>query len=492
MEQAKKHRMIKDTALYACANYIAQGLGMVNSVALRRFLGPASMGVWSILQVVLGYCGYASFGTTKAMARDYPFLRGKGEHEQAENVKDMTLTFSMLMSFIPALILAGYLLMRGQEIDARLRMGLVFLTVFLFVQRFYDLVLTLLRSDKKFSVLSGLMVLNAAGTLAVTFLFVYRWNIAGLLAGTALVTLGCLGFIYGTHPYHFRYYWEKAELFRELKLGLPLVGIGFLLELLKSMDRWILAKHLGFHDVGLYSMAMMVNSYVYSLPMMFAHVWYPNLQHEFGARGSAEAVKNYLLTPMLILSAIVPLLCGLAIFFIPWLAEIFLPKFTAGIPAMKIYLFGTFFLLLAQFSSNFLVTLDRYWVQFPILAISLGLNYGTTVFFLHSGWGIAGAALGSSVSFFFYGLATYIAALSSFAGVKQVCREVFNLLLALGCLFMTIWYLDLNLRAGRGFALAFLKSAVLLGAFSPFCFILEKKTSFFSTLIASNRFNKRV
>ena len=65
-------------------------------------MGPAAMGVWSILQVILGYCGYASFGTTKAMARDYPYLRGKGQHEKAERLKDMTLTFSMVMSFIPA------------------------------------------------------------------------------------------------------------------------------------------------------------------------------------------------------------------------------------------------------------------------------------------------------------------------------------------------------------------------------------------------------
>ncbi|PIW63634.1 MAG: hypothetical protein COW13_01530, partial [Candidatus Omnitrophica bacterium CG12_big_fil_rev_8_21_14_0_65_50_5] len=70
---------------------------------------------------------------------------------------------------------------------------------------------------------------------------------------------------------------------------------------------------------------MMVNSYVYSLPMMFAHVWYPNMQHEFGSKGNVESIKNYLLKPMLILSILTPMICGPAVFFMPWLAGIFLP-----------------------------------------------------------------------------------------------------------------------------------------------------------------------
>jgi len=121
-----KQAMIKDATVYTIANYIAQGLGIVNSIALRRFMGPAAMGVWGILQVILGYCGYASFGTTKAMARDYPCLRGKGEHEKAEQLKDMTLCFSILMSVIPALIILGYLFVRWEQILPVLRYGLAF------------------------------------------------------------------------------------------------------------------------------------------------------------------------------------------------------------------------------------------------------------------------------------------------------------------------------------------------------------------------------
>jgi len=136
MDAIKKRLMFKHTLRYATANYVVQILGVVNSIALRRFMGPTSMGVWSFLQVILGYCGYASFGTTKAMARDYPYLRGKGENEKAEQLKDMTLTFSMLMSIIPSLILFGYLFVVWSTLQQALRIGLAFLGAFLFLQRF--------------------------------------------------------------------------------------------------------------------------------------------------------------------------------------------------------------------------------------------------------------------------------------------------------------------------------------------------------------------
>ena len=76
MTEMRKKEILKDTVGYSLANYISQAIGMVNSVLLRNFMGPTSMGVWSVIQVILGYCGYASLGTTRALARDYPILRG--------------------------------------------------------------------------------------------------------------------------------------------------------------------------------------------------------------------------------------------------------------------------------------------------------------------------------------------------------------------------------------------------------------------------------
>ncbi len=483
MKHSKKIAILKDTVLYTFANYIVQAVGVVNSIALRRFMGPESMGIWSFLQVILGYCGYASFGTTKAMQRDYPYLRGKGENEKAEDLKDLTMTFSMLMSVIPAGILIGYLVMHWATLGPWLRAGLVFVSGFLFVQRFYDIIVTLLRSDKKFAVLSQLVVINALAGLAVTFLFVSKWHIGGLLTGTALVMAGSLFFIYRKSPYRFRFSWNLPAIGKELKLGIPLVVSTFLFEFLISMDKLMIARNIGFFAVGLYSIAMMVSQYIYSLPMMFAHVWYPNLVEEYGRVGDPQGIKPFLLTPVLTLSIIVPFLCGIAIFTLPVIIDWFLPKFQGGLPVMRIYLLGTFFVMLAQFSNHFLVTLDKYLWPIPFLLIAIFLNLLLSLGFIQLGLDVRGIALGAAISFLFYGISVYILALQNVAGPREI---FFNLLSLFGKLLFfssLIFILEETVQSENILFAAGLKILIFTLSSLPFFWILEKRTKLFAHIL---------
>ncbi|MCM8775256.1 MAG: oligosaccharide flippase family protein [Candidatus Omnitrophica bacterium] len=482
MIESKKKSIITDTAAYAAANYVAQGIGIVNSILLRRFMGPVSMGIWSLLQVILGYCGYASFGTTKAMARDYPFLRGKGQHAEAERLKDMILTFSILMSVLPAAGLLGYLAVRGDALDPLFRFGLVFIAVFLFVQRFYDLVMILLRSDKRFMALSQLIVINAVGILVVTALLVHRWNIYGLFFGTALVTFICLVFVYKVNPYRFKFYWNTQELVRELKLGVPLIATSFLVSFLKSMDKLIIAKRLGFYDLGLYSVAMMAQSYLLSFPMMFAHVWYPNLQEAYGEREDAKAVKNYLLTPVLILSVLVPFLAGVVIFALPVVVELFIPNFVPGLPAMKVYLISIFFILLAQFSSCFLVTLDKYLIQIPAVLASIVLNAVLNLTFVKMGWGLLGIAWGTTLSFVFYGAAMYVLSLKFVGHWRETMASLGQSMTLLVLLALATFLIDHWVRYPSLFVAALLKLSIFLILACPCFLYLEKETRLFVNL----------
>jgi O-antigen/teichoic acid export membrane protein len=478
MSQRKK-KIISDAFYYAGANYLAQAIGILNSIFLRRFLGPASMGMWSILQVVLGYCGYASFGTTKALMRDYPYLRGKGQLEEASHLKDMILTFSLLMSAIPAVVIVLYVKVQWIHLERPMRIGLIAIAGFLFIQRFYDLVLALLRSEKKFTLLGKLIVINAIGGLLVSLGFVSRWNIYGLLLGTAGLTFLSIYLVYKWNPYTFRYFWHTGRLWQELKLGIPLVAIAFMAEFLKSMDKLILAKKVGFYDVGLYSIAMMVSSYAYSFPMMFSHVLFPNLQEAYGRKGSAEGIKHYLLTPVLGMTTLIPLICGVAIFLMPVVAKTFLPKFIPGLFPMKIYLMGTFFLILAQFSQNYLVTLDNYLINIPIIALSIATNFALNTYFLKCGRGLAGVASGTAISFMVFGLLSYFAAMKNFANLTEIGYKLGSLLLTLSYLFGLIFLLDHFVQFNAFLLPELLKIAILILFSAPFLFQLEKKIQLF-------------
>jgi O-antigen/teichoic acid export membrane protein len=272
---------------------------------------------------------------------------------------------------------------------------------------------------------------------------------------------------------------------KELKLGIPLVIVTFMIEFLKSMDKLIIAKQLGFYNMGLYSMAMMANSYVFSLPMMFSHVWYPNLQEEFGRKQNAEGIKHYLLKPTLTLAILCPFFCGLAFFIIPYITYLFLPKFIPGLWPMKIYLVGTFFLLLAQFSGNFLVTLDKYFINIPVLAIAMVVNFVCNITLIRMGRGLEGVAIGTAMSFAVYGFTTYMIAMKEFASWNEVFSNLLKLSVCLILFFGGIFLIDHYLQNQNPLKDSFVKTIVFLVFSAPFFLVLEKKTGLFKSTLKS-------
>ena len=477
-----KIRIIWDTLKYTAATYVSQGLGMVTSILLRRLLGPTLMGVWSVLQVILGYCGYASFGTTKAMARDYPYLKGRGETEKAEKLKDMVTAFSMVMSVIPAAMLLGYATVRYHQIDPFFRSGLYFLAGFLFLQRFYDIVINLLRSDKRFGTLSTVTVANSVMTFLTVLTLVAAWKLYGIFAGTVLTSIVCLVIIFKIHPYRFTFSWNNQQILRELKLGVPLVATGFLLEFLRGLDRIMIAKYLGFDDVGLYSIAIMANSYIFSMPMMFSHVWYPNLQEAYGRENDRiPAIKQYLLQPVDVFQVLVPYLTGLGIYFIPAVIHTFIPRFNDGIPALKIYLTGTFFLIIAHLSSNFLVTIDKYFREIPALAAGIVVHFSLSTYLLNSGRGIESVALSTALSFALYGLSVHLLALRFCVKRHELFPRLLGLILFAVGGFAAVFLID-QIRLAHSMESMMLKSAVLTIVYAPFFWVINKKTGLFRVL----------
>ena len=478
-------KMFKDTSIYTIANYISQGIGMLNSILLRNLLGPASMGIWNLIQVVLGYCGHAGFGTTKALARDYPFLVGKGDKNAASNLKDTTLTFSLIMSFIPFGIIILYVLIKGESLETPYRLGLIFISGFLFIQRFYDVIMTLLRSDKKFGVLSVLIILNAFLTLFVTLILVSSLNIYGMYIGTFLVMTISIFYIFLKHPYDINFRLDKTELYSQLKIGLPLVICSFLMEFLKGLDRLLIAKYIDFYNVGIYSIAIMVNTYIMSAPMMFAHVWYPNLQEAYGKRQTNDGIKNFIHKPLKVFSVFLPFVSCSAIICVPVLVKTFLPEYVNGLKVMNIYLIGSYFIILSQFCSNFLITINRYLLLIPALIISIGFNFLINRIVIVKTGSIENVAIGAVISFAFFGIFCLVRALMFFSDRRENIKSLLMILLIPSFLFAVTYLIVGSIDTGQIYFNAIIRQVLLLCVSIPFFIYLEKKFKLLAQILKS-------
>ena len=238
----EQNAILKDTAVFSIGSYASQFLGVINSIALRRFLGPESMGVFVLLRVLLGYCGYASLGTTKAAFREIPFFRGKGNLEEAEAIKNQVFTFSIANSILPALGIMGYVLWKHAGMSSYVTWGLVAISLVVILQRLNDYYLTLLRAGKQFVLVSKATIITAAVDLLVTFTLVIKWQLYGLYAGLILSVLINLTFIHWRARYCFKPTWDMKRMKRLLTLGIPLLLLAFSYEILRSIDKIIIGK----------------------------------------------------------------------------------------------------------------------------------------------------------------------------------------------------------------------------------------------------------
>jgi O-antigen/teichoic acid export membrane protein len=107
MHTSKKH-ILKYIFTYASSQYFSQFVGFFTAIFMRKFLGPFNMGVWGLLRVVADYATYTHLGTADTLFYRYPYCRGRGEIEEANNIKNVVFSYFMLTSFIAGIGIICY------------------------------------------------------------------------------------------------------------------------------------------------------------------------------------------------------------------------------------------------------------------------------------------------------------------------------------------------------------------------------------------------
>lgn len=483
-QESQKSRILSDALVYSGSNYFSQLLGILTSIFLRTFLGPTAMGMWMVVQVILDYSGQAALGTTRAMFREYPRAIGAGKLDLAEAIKNTTLSFALLMSFLPFLAILFYLIFTKSTLDPQFKYCLFFLLGFLFIQRFYDFIITLLRADRRFHALAALIALNAVTGLTVVLIGANFFHLKGLLWGTALnlFFLALIAMRFTGHRFKLRI--NRKVLYEELKIALPLSGNAFLSTFLRGFDKLLVAKLLGFYEAGIYSLAIMVGNYIMSFPMMFSHVWYPHLQEVYMRRGeNQKAILGYFEKPLIVLAVFIPALCAGALALMPLVVYYLLPNFAEGISVMRINMLGFFFVALGLFSNTFLVTVNRFWPPMMITSLTIAVCGGLNWILVMNGWGLPGVALGTMVSFALNGLLGQLTVLDGLLGLKErLLLLARSTMLYLG-LMAVILIIDDAVKDANLWLEALKKLSLMGILLMPFLFWIEKQFSILQNVL---------
>lgn len=395
----KKNEILKQAGIYSFGTQLTQVITLVAAIVSRRFLGPTQTGIWATLQIVVDYSKYATMGVLDAAAREIPLLLGRDEKSQAEEIKNLTFTFIIYSSLVLCGLIASAAFIFRSHFRQEVVYGLFFVAAVIFLQRVNNLLISLLRCYKKFHVEAGFMIVSAIVNAVLVSFLTYKFKIYGFIVALILSFVFNIVFLVSRYDYRFKWVSRFESLKPLLVYGFPLMIIGILGTLVKSVDKIVITKALGFEALGYYSIALMACSYIGNYAISVAIVLVPHFQERFGKQKNAEDLEVYLLKASKAYALTMPMMIGLAWFGVPLAVDFLLPKFGQGIHAMKILVLSLYFIALIQPFHDFLITIKKHLLLIPILMLSALMAVVFDISAIRAGWGIEGVALGAVGTF---------------------------------------------------------------------------------------------
>lgn len=399
--------LLRDASRYTGATYVAQIGSFAVGLVTKGLLGPTNVGIWSLLNILLGYLAAAQIGVGDAIGKEVPYLREKGDIARARRLVGAMLGFVLSVSpLVGAVVVVVALAVRG--LDPAYRVGLLLIGVSFPVWMLQNMETVVLRAAKRFEVLSKQLVLQLAITALVGIPLIWRFSIYGQYAAFVVALVGVLAYLHRAvrrevaaqvHP---TLDWDATR--HLLRVGFPLQISNLVFIVQTTVDSLLAARLLGLTALGYYSLAVTVKAYVYQTPNAFSVVMFPRFQEKFAAsRDNPAALREYVEKPMLGFAFLVlPVLIGATWQVVPFLVRHVLPAFLPAVPVIKILLVGTFFASLWHMPLQFLIAVNKLWHGVVIATLNAALVISGVL--VATAWhaNVEAVALGTSVA---YGLA---------------------------------------------------------------------------------------
>lgn len=397
-----KKRIFKDYFIYSAGNYISQAVGILSGFLLRVFLEPYYMGIWQGLSIITTYTSYTNLGISKSAAREIPYFISKNNNEKAESLKNIGFTFSLVTIIPVGLCCIGIAFSQRSSFNLYLFWGFIAIGLVVILERLESYIITILRSKKKFAAEAVNKVFGSLINLALVVILVRHFKLFGLYGVDTIVLVCSIIVLLILSKERFRIILKKDELRHLLKIGIPLVLLGFMSVNVTNVDRIVILKMLGAERLGLYSIAIMMGTMVYTVSNMASIILYPRFQELYGKNDDKDEVHAMMIKIIRFLWLPLLILISGCVIFLPYLVRQFIPKYNEGITAMQFFLGGIYFFSLSAFCSNFLVTINKQVYCLFICAATMLINLILSIASVKLGFGIEGVALSASVSYFFH------------------------------------------------------------------------------------------
>lgn len=486
---SRSKQVIADAGSYSAAVVLTQLVTIVAAVLMRRFLGPAQVGAWALMQLVLTYAEYSQLGTMNAIIREIPYFRGKGDEAKAESIKDTVFTFSILSALLCSLTVLIYAVIFSRKLSPEIFWGLCITTLLILLQRMNGLLTTLIRSLKRFDIASRQLVYSALVNTALVAVLSYRFRFYGFMVAMCLSLLFNFVYLCSCQPLRFRPVLKFKELRSLIGYGFPFMLLTLMGTLFDTIDRVMISKFIDLEALGLYSIALMTSTYIYSIPNAVSVVLVPNLHEIYGRNDDPNDLRNYLFKSDRAFTTLIPVFIALAWFVMPWVVRGLLPQFIAGIEPMHFLVLGVFFLAAGQAYLQFIYVIKKemnlLWLTGGACVLAAAL-IGVSI---ARGGGLTAVAIATAVAVFIHYSILYWYAAPKVLPIGMCARHHAKTILKFIWMCVLLFSVDRWVRISGDLQTALLQTSVFVIAYIPF--FIKLNNEFGVTGILKERFFKK-
>ncbi|MBY5923315.1 lipopolysaccharide biosynthesis protein [Ferrimonas balearica] len=349
----------KSVAQLAASRGLRHGLGLITAFLRPKLLGPEALGLFALLNLFPTYSTYLHLGARSSLRYQVPRLKGQGETEQIDALKNSVYWGSLILNLVLALMILGYATF-GTE-DSVTRFGLVCAAISVVLVWAFDHRMAELKSEERFGTLARITALRYGLQFALTLGLILTLGILGAFLALPI----CLALLYWSaregSPRQ-RQPWEWQQFLHQVRLGFPILMLELVSLSLRLLDKLLVAWLLGLEALGYYTLGTMLLGPLMNLPGAAREVSEPKLMQETGYEASGQRLARHYWRPMHRTAWLMPLLILPAVLLLPGLIHYGLPEYGPAQHSAQLLALGSFFLALG-YPARGLIVAHRWQAQ---------------------------------------------------------------------------------------------------------------------------------
>lgn len=373
----------------------------IQGLIIARLLGLDGYGTFNIINMILAYTAYIQLGLKNAQSLLVPVALGKGNQKEAQHITEAIFTFEVLLT---ALVIVGLWMLYASGYTFRNTLTLYLLLALsatIFLGRIDELLDSYLLAYGQFKCLAGLRFFSAFFNLLFGVPFLLAYGLLGLVFSWFLTYLLLDSYVFLSYRIRFRARWGWKKTVECIKVGFPIHVNNLVGGNLWMLEKTLVALLLDKTDLGLYSFALLVFTPANLIPSSFNKIISRRMAEYRGRYGidTGQYMKPFFGLPLVGYLFLSVILIATAYYFYVVLVMHWFPSFQPSTTVLQILIFGYPFFQLRVFAGATLTVTNRSLDFFMCQMVAFGINIVADYALIKAGYGIYGAAAGSSISY---------------------------------------------------------------------------------------------